>query len=222
MIRRDYILRMIEEFIQAMARLKALKNGERWDEAAAALDEEFQRLLDGGARAAVRLSDTELLAKLVQGEPTQAVRHKTLMLVRLFSEAGETAAAQDRLEESVEYYLKALHLLLEVLARGERFEWPEFVPKIQALTAAVPRNKLPAQTQALLMQHYESSGEYAKAEDALFGLLEADPNNAAIVDFGLAFYRRLLAQTDAALSAGNLPRSEIQQSMNELASRRAS
>jgi len=41
-IRRDYILRMIEEFIQALARVNALKQDQRWEEAAGAVDEEFQ------------------------------------------------------------------------------------------------------------------------------------------------------------------------------------
>jgi hypothetical protein len=44
-IRRDYILRMIEEFVQALARINALKKDRRWQEAAGVLDEEFQRLM---------------------------------------------------------------------------------------------------------------------------------------------------------------------------------
>ena len=43
MIRRDYILRMIEEFIQALARIDEQKQGRRWQEAAATLDEQFNR-----------------------------------------------------------------------------------------------------------------------------------------------------------------------------------
>jgi len=34
MIRRDYILRMIEEFIQALSRIRALKKDQLWSEAA--------------------------------------------------------------------------------------------------------------------------------------------------------------------------------------------
>jgi hypothetical protein len=43
-IRRDYILRMIEEFVQALARISALKKDRLWQEAAGVVDEEFQRL----------------------------------------------------------------------------------------------------------------------------------------------------------------------------------
>ena len=59
------------------------------------------------------------------------------------------------------------------------------------------------------MQHYERSQEFAKAEDALFAMLEAEPGNAGLVEFGVAFYERLRGQSDAALEAGKLPRSEL-------------
>ena len=48
MIRRDYILRMIEEFLQLLARLKSLKQEHRWEEAAGTLDEQFHRLVGAG------------------------------------------------------------------------------------------------------------------------------------------------------------------------------
>src|ERR1035438_4165378 len=99
MIRRDYILRMIEEFIQALARINALKQGQHWREAAGVVDEEFQRLIGMGSQAVARLTETELLARLIRGEPTQAVREKTLVLTALLKEAGDVAATQERAEE---------------------------------------------------------------------------------------------------------------------------
>src|SRR5437867_2903460 len=100
MIRRDYILRMIEECVRALARINSLKQGQRWDEASESLDAEFQRLIGSGAQAVARLSETELLSRLVRGETTQVVRHKTLVLTTLLKEAGEVAAAQNRPEDS--------------------------------------------------------------------------------------------------------------------------
>src|SRR5690242_9224798 len=66
MIRRDYILRMIEEFFQALARIKALKNTRQWREADAGIDEECQRLIGMDVQSAAGLSETELLAVLVR------------------------------------------------------------------------------------------------------------------------------------------------------------
>src|SRR5438874_1590666 len=170
MIRRDYILRMIQEFMEALSRIRALKKGQRWQEASGTLDEEFQGLIGAGPEAVARLTETELLARLIQGDSTQTVRDKTLMLTSLLKEAGDIAIGQERLEQSRSCYLKALHLLLETLARGEVFEWPAFVPKVEEFVAALQAAPLPPQTEALLMQHYERVGEFAKAEDALWAM----------------------------------------------------
>ena len=222
MIRRDYILRMIEEFCDALARIRALKTDRRWQEAAGTLEEQFQRLIGLDARAASCLTETELLARLIQGEPTLAVREKTLLLSTLFREAGDVAAAQDRFAESRACYLKGLHLLLETLGRSDVFECPDFVPRVEAFAAALNDAPLPPPTQALLMQHYERNGEFAKAEDALFALLEAEPNNPGVVEFGVAFYERLQNQSEASLADGNLPRAEVEAGLAELRGRKAS
>ena len=219
MIRRDYILRMIEEFAQALARIRSLKGSQRWGEASAALDAELIRLFGDGAQAVARLSETELLARLMQDGPTHVVRDKTLMLTTLLTEAGDVASAEDRMDEGRECYLKALHLLLDVLARGEVFESPEFLPKVEMLKEALQGTPLPPRTHALLMQHHERTGEFAKAENALFATLDAEPDNSAIVEFGVAFYKRMLTQSDAALTEGALPRAEVEEGLKELLQR---
>ena len=221
MIRRDYILRMIEEFIQALARINALKKDQHWQAAAVAVDEEFQRLIGTGAQAVARLTETELLASLIRGEPTQAVRDKTLMLTALLREAGDVAARHERAEESRSCYLKGLHLLLETLAHEEAFAFPDFVPRVEMFAAALRDSPLPLETQVLLMQHYERTGEFAKAEDALFAMLETEPGNAGLVEFGVSFYERLRGQSDANLAAGNLPRPELETGLTELRKRLA-
>ena len=221
MIRRDYILRMIEEFIQALARINALKKGQRWQEAAGAMDDEFQRLIGTGAQAVARLTETELLARLIRGEPTQAVHDKTLLLTSLLKEAGDLAATQDREEESRCCYLKGLHLLLNTLAREEVSALPDFVPRVEMFSAALRGTPVPLETQALRMQHYEKSGQFAKAEDALFAMLEVEPGNSGLVEFGMSFYQRLQRQSDASLAAGNLPRPELEAGLADLRKRRA-
>lgn len=220
MIRRDYILRMIEEFMQALSRIRSLKQGQHWNEASGKLDAELKKLIGDDVRAITRLSETELLARLMQDGPTHALREKTLVLTTLLKEAGDVATAADREKEGRECYLKALHLLLDTLGRGDVFDCPEFVPKVEMLKVALATAPLPARTHAMLMQHYERTGEFAKAEDALFAMLDAEPDNDAIVDFGIAFYQRLLSQGDATLSAANLPRAEAEEGLKELQARR--
>lgn len=219
MIRRDYLLRMIEECLQALSRIKSLKRVQRWQEADSSLDAEFQKLVGAGAQAVAQLSETELLGRLMQGDSTQIVREKTFILTALLQEAGDVAAAQDRADEARACHLKALHLLLDTLARGDAAEAPEFVPKVELLQATLQGAPLPTRTQAMLMQHFEHTGQFAKAEDALFALLDHDLEDPRLAEFGAAFYRRLLGLSDGALAEGNLPRAEVEDGLRELARR---
>jgi hypothetical protein len=81
---------------------------------------------------------------------------------------------------------------------------------------------LSARTQAMLMRHYEESGAFGRAEDALFDLLTTELDSTALLDVGIAFYERLRSQSDAALDSGNLPRPELEAGLAELRQRRTS
>jgi len=71
----------------------------------------------------------------------------------------------------------------------------------------------------MLMRQYEQQGAFAKAEDALFDLLDAEPGNTKAVDLGIAFYERLRGENDMALANGNLPRQELEAGLAELRQR---
>src|SRR5438270_138470 len=153
MIRRDYILRMVEEFVQALARIRRLKNNQEMPEAFSLTEEEFKRLTGLDSASLLRLSETELLARLIGTEPLHAVEEKLFFLTTLLRETGDIAAAENRIEDSRAYYLKGLHLLLNSLARSDGFKQPEFVPKVEVFVAALTDGELPMQTNAMLMEH---------------------------------------------------------------------
>jgi hypothetical protein len=157
---------------------------------------------------------------VVRGEPTLAVREKTLIVATLLKEAGDVSAQQGRKDEGQTSYLKGLHILLDMLGRGEVFECPQFVPKVEEFVTALGNSVLPLETQARLMQHYERTGEFAKAEDALFAMLEEEPENAPLLELGVSFYRRLESQSDARLNDGNLPRAEVEAGLADLNARK--
>ena len=92
MIRRDYIIRMIEEFVEALARIRALKGQGQHGEALILTEEEFKRITGIDSQALLKLSETELLARLIESEPLHAVREKMFFLTTLLKEAGDIAA----------------------------------------------------------------------------------------------------------------------------------
>ena len=221
MIRRDYLLRQIEQFVAMLAKIAGLAKNEQWQEASTSVTGEFQRLTGVDGSEVLRMSETELLARLIQGEPTLLVESKAFMLATLLKTSGDLLAAQGRLEETREYYLKGLQLLLDTFGRNEITERPDFVPAVEAFLTGLRDAPLPLPTNAMLMRHYERTGEFAKAENALFAMADSEPANVELVDFGAAFYRRLLGLNDDALAAGNLPRAEVQAGLAELNRRQA-
>ena len=210
MMRRDYILQMIEECIQALAQIRALRHDQRWEEARMAVDAQCEKLAADGARKLAQLSELELLARLALDQPTQTV------LISLLQEAGEIAAAEGRSADAREIHLKALHLLLDVSAQDDAGAQPAFVPRAEALVQSLAEAPMPVRTQVLLMRHYENTGQLAKAEDTLFSILDATKDDPASLEFGAAFYERILRQNDAMLQAGNLPRAEAEEGSREL------
>jgi hypothetical protein len=218
MIRRDYILRLIEEFAKALSRIRALKKDQQLGQASVLTEEEFKRFTGIDSEALLKLSETELLARLIDTEPMHAVREKMFFLTTLLKEAGDIAAEEGRADESRACYLKGLHLLLDSLARGDAFEQPEFVPKVDLFVEAL--DEMPAHTSAVLMEHYERTGQFGKAEDALYAILDGEVDQDLALNFGISFYERLLGLTDSQLANGNLPRAEVEAGLQELRDRK--
>jgi hypothetical protein len=216
MIRRDYILRQIEQFTAMLAQIAGFAKNEQWAEAATTITGTAQRLTGVGVEELTGLSETELLARLIQNEPAVSVEAKAFMLVRLLKTQGDLLVGQGRVEESRAYYLKGLHLWFEMFGRTEAADRPDFVPTFENFLMALRGAPLPVMTNAMLMQHYERMGEFARAEDALFEILEAEPGKIELLEFGRMFYERLLRLGDPALNSGNLPRAEVLSALAEL------
>ena len=64
MIRRDYIMRMIEEMGRALAQIRALRQSGRAEAARQMVDAECEKLAALGVTGIVGLSETELLARV--------------------------------------------------------------------------------------------------------------------------------------------------------------
>lgn len=215
MMRRDYILNAAEEFGSVLAGILGLNKEARWENASTLTSEEFQKLVGVDAAQALQLSDAELFARLIEGEPTHLAETKIFMVAALFQAIGEARAGQNQVEEGRKYHLRALELLLDAMGRTAIGDRPDFAPKIETLFAGLGDSPLPTKTHALLMRYYEQLGEFARAEDELFAIAEIESPGPELLEFGAAFYQRILSQSDAALLAGNLSRAEAQSGLAE-------
>jgi tetratricopeptide (TPR) repeat protein len=221
MIRRDYLFRAIEQCVRALARIQTFTREKDLVQARAELNHALESLAGLDLQRALAMSDAELIVELLKGEPTQVLRDKGLLLVAFFERAGEIYAAESRPLESGTCFLRALTLQLQILSRDGAMDLPEYVPRVEGLLGRLQEQGTPLPIEAALglMQHYERTGQFAKAEDVFFTALEQQEDQAAWAKFGLTFYERLLRQPDLALEMGNLPRAEVEAGMTEIKSR---
>ncbi|MGH8023721.1 MAG: DUF6483 family protein, partial [Limisphaerales bacterium] len=209
MFRRDYLLRQIEEFVALLARLAGLKRTGQWGDASSMAGSQFKALAGADIGELLQMSDTELIARLAEGDAVVGMREKISMAARLFLEQGDIYRGQGKIEESHACYLKGLHLLLNVMANEPAAARRDYLPPLETFLIGLHDSTLTLETNAMLMRHYEQLGEYAKAEDSLFRMLDAEPDNVELLDFGIGFYQRVMRLKDEPLELGNLPRAEV-------------
>ncbi|MGA7160728.1 MAG: DUF6483 family protein [Bacteroidota bacterium] len=72
---------------------------------------------------------------------------------------------------------------------------------------------IPVHLNKKLFHFYESTGEYAKAEDVLFEIIRKEPSFS---ENAIRYYERLKEKSDEELSRGNISRKEIEKGLIEL------
>ncbi len=208
MFQRDYILRMIEQLSQVMARLLLLKSMEERQEALLLLEEFYGKLRLPPARLLLRMSDSELLSLIsTNGQPDL---DKAVGLGMLLKEEGRVQESMEQYGESGERFRKALYLFLSAERLGANMPGADCRALIEETRELLRPYFIPEHTLLMLLEYYTDAGQYALAEDVLFELLEQEVSPAGR-EAGERFYRMLGEVPDEALEEGRLPRDEVEQ-----------
>lgn len=220
MIREDYLIGWIKRYLHWLAEIAGLIRSADYVAAARRADLALRELLGLGADSVGSLTDGELLARLAVDDPPLVVRDKALLLAALLTALGRTAAAQNDPDRARDCWLKALQVALGVSLQGGG-AWPEFAPTPPTLLELLGPTALPPRTEAALLLYHEHRGEFARAEDALFRFLDTTGNAPEALEIGRAFYHRLRALSEEALTLGGLSRAEVEDGLAALERRAA-
>lgn len=209
-IRQDYLLRLIEQAAQMLARMLGRQAEGQLAESAEISRELAEGWLGLSSDRLRSLSDEELLAHLQRhGAPAEfAVRLG--LAISLLKAEGDRCAARGATFEAVGPWATALSLLIRAHILNVAPELPAFTPSLADLLTAMPREELPIPTAVLLMCYYEHTGAFGQAEDLLYTLHELEGSSEQLAELGRQFYQRLQRRTDAELATGNLPRAEVE------------
>lgn len=224
MVKRDYLLRVIEQLGIAWAgvlRLAGLRQGGQYEEAGQGIDQ-LSRQYFGLNAGSLRSRSAEELIGLIRlgstiGAGDAATAEKLLLLGALLREDAALREALHDGDGAAASGLKALQVYLTVVVE-EGVTDERALEAIGPLRERVAAYELPIAIRDLLWHFHEQMGNFADAEDVLFDLLDDAPT---LLPDGITFYERLLALPDGALRDGNLPRDEVRASLAELRGREA-
>ena len=142
-----------------------------------------------------------------------------MWIASMLKAEGEIYESQDNAAASYYRYHKALYLFLTLILHEPFPADSDLYNDIDTLINHLEDYELPATTKNQLFAYYEQSGNYGKAEDTLFDLLENVHDVQQISSLrerGRAFYTRLHAKSDADLVVGNLSREEVEEGIAQL------
>ncbi len=214
MVNKDYILRLAERLGRFLARILFLQEANRQEEALILIDEAF-RQATGLTTGLINSLPEETLLKILSSHGALNAE-LCFYVAALLKAEGDVYASLDKQNESYYRHLRALNLFLELFLHGKSIDDLDLFPNIDDLVQRLEAYELPLPTSHRLFQYNEKAGRYARAEDVLFEMLEADSVPPELIAQGIAFYRRLMAKSDEELLLGNLSREELREGLAQV------
>lgn len=211
MLRKDYLVRMIEEMLDVIGQVFGLKQQNKLIEAMWKLDDLYKAQFRLNSKMIGSLSARDLVEIFRTGGKVEA--DKLQSLARLLQEEGDIYIAQGRQDEGLFRHMKSLHLYLAADLHGaDRSLW-DMEKETAKLLSRLKDYRLPVDTELLLLDYEEAHGRFDQAENILYYLLQAGviPKQQAI-----AFYERLLQYEPERLSEGGLPLDEVREGLMEV------
>ena len=214
MINKDYILRIAEKIGRSLSIILGLRKYNQHEEALIYIDDLLLKTVGLTSRFINSLSDETLIATI---SPLGVLNIDACLWIASLLKAEGEIYEEDLGKSSESYYRyqKSLALFLEAVLHEHIPTDADLYTDIKQLLKKLEDYELPTPLKSKLFAYYELIGQYARAEDTLFDLLEGG-NNREMVEPGRAFYTRLLAKSDADLQAGNLTREEVEEGMEQL------
>jgi tetratricopeptide (TPR) repeat protein len=214
MINKDYILRIAERLGRELSIILGLRQRDKQEEALIYIDDLLLNTVGLTSRFINSLSEEALLQVL---SPLGTLNiNSCLWIAAMLKIEGEIYAEQQKDSEAYYRSLKALHLYLAALAQEPGVMQSDLPKQSDELLKTLAAYELPDSIERLLFRYYEYSGQYARAEDTLFGLLETPPLDQELYTQGVAFYQRLQLKNPQDLVAGNFSHEEAEEGLNAL------
>ena len=211
MLTKDYIMRMIDTLVRVIERLLQLKEVKNTQEGFLEIDRVTKEFFGFDRKFIDSLSDPQLIKMISNTDAL--ISPNCYLLGVLFKEESDLYEIQNDEEKSLEMKERSLYFFVEGLKNNPVLVEPQHLKKIDLIAEQLEGMEINLDTEECLFYYYEFSGAFDKAEDLIFDLIDYD---SKYINNGIQYYERLLQKSDDILVNGNLPRSEVEESLSLL------
>jgi hypothetical protein len=215
LIRQDYIMRMIEQLVQVLAKILFNKEAKNYQEANNDIDAALNNILGLDYNLVYALSARDIISLLEISKDNTMLNIKCIAIAKLLKERAEIKNLNDKEDLSSIYdYQKALILFLEGILNNKNTDTDlsSYYSDIKEIVKNI-NDEISEDIRFKLFKFYELIGEFDKAEAELFMLRDLDYFN--IQDEGIQFYRKLERLNDIDLIKGNLSKEKVTRGLKE-------
>jgi hypothetical protein len=200
-IRRDYLLRLIDQAVRLFHAILGLVDLRRYPEALAMLNEGYRQFFGMDSDTIMRLPLNYLREQI--GNDAEGTR----LMATLLETEGDVLMLMEQEEAAVLRWQRGITLLLEAEAQGWLIVLPELPTTIDSLAKRLHPYTLPVDLTAQLFRYYAKTEAFAQAENYLWEWLDTGHGDA---EEGKRFYERLMGLEDKVLELGGLSRAEVE------------
>ena len=211
---KDYIMKMIRQFTNAIARIMGLKTENKIEESQKVLTDTLKDFT-GLNKEVLEALPYEILIQKVSGS-SQINTVKCLVLAELLNQQADIYGINGEASRARNLYVKSLNVMINVILLGDNSVLEQNQDKVNELIDKIGRFKVPKESALLLFQYYELNKNYAEAENLLLELIDKTEANNDLLAKGIAFYERLINTAQADLEKGNLPIDEVLEGLANL------
>jgi hypothetical protein len=176
MFERDYILRMFSMLGRALSRIIFFRETKNYDAALLEIENTGRSLLGLNTDTIERLPAADL--KNVLGSDPSLVQSRLYTAGVLLKEKGEILELKDESTDSAGLFLKALRLMTEEIKGIAEIDGQKGIANIDAVVERLKDYELPTDMKRRLIDYFEYSGRFDKAEDVIFEMVDESPSFA--------------------------------------------
>ena len=215
MIHQDYIMRMIEQLTNVLAKIFFKKETKNYNEALTDINTASKTIVGLDLNLLEKLSADDIRSLLRIAGDDSTICVKFITIAKLVKEKTDILQliSQDN-PEFISNYQKAISLYLEGMLNNKNTEidLSRFYQDVKEIVNVL-KDEINPETRFKLFKFYSQSGKYSLAANELFRLKEK--NYPGIEEAGISFFRNLEKLSEDDLRKGNPSIEEVSRGIKD-------